>query len=110
MLAATVQPSDKGLVACLQGRSTTDFDDRNEDLLQLLAAQHPSALSLEMESFHLFDLARCSGGSIQAAAVAIVLAERQSNAFIAAEKIVELEKRGGLAALQALVAARLPTD
>ena len=97
-------------MACLQGRSTTDFDDRNEDLLQLLAAQHPSALSLEMESFHLFDLARCSGGSIRAAAVAIVLAERQSNAFIAAEKIVELEKRGGLAALQALVAARLPTD
>jgi hypothetical protein len=40
------------------------------------------AVSLEMETFHLFDLARCSRGTIEAAACAIGLAQRQSNAFL----------------------------
>jgi hypothetical protein len=35
-----------------------------------------------METFHLFDLARCSRGTIEAAACAIGLAQRQSNAFL----------------------------
>jgi hypothetical protein len=37
-------------------------------------------VSLEMETFHLLDLARCSdGSSIQAAAFCIAAAERYSN-------------------------------
>ena len=40
-----------------------------------------------METFHLFDLARCSRGSIEAAACAIGLAQRTSNDFIASSRV-----------------------
>ena len=86
----------------VQGRMSTDFDDRNEDLLACLSKRYPNALSLEMETFHLFDLARCSGGRIKAAAMAIALAERYTNDFIAASEIEKLEKLAGLAALTTL--------
>ena len=85
-----------------QGRVSADFDDRNEDLLTSLTTKYPTALSLEMETFHLFDLARCSGGRIKAAAVAIALAERYTNDFIAVSKIEQLEKQAGFAALSTL--------
>ncbi|KAL3133066.1 hypothetical protein ABBQ38_006970 [Trebouxia sp. C0009 RCD-2024] len=85
-----------------QGRPSTHFDDRNDDLLASLARTYPNALSLEMETFHLFDLARCSGGRIRAAAVAIVLAERYTNDFIAASEVEKLEGLAGLAALTSL--------
>ncbi len=45
-----------------QGRIGTDFDDANEALLAELCAEHPDLISLEMETFHLLDLARCSRG------------------------------------------------
>lgn len=48
----------------------------------LLACCLPDVLqvSLEMETFHLLDLARCSeGNSLQAAAFCIAAAERYSN-------------------------------
>jgi hypothetical protein len=51
------------------------------------------AVSLEMETFHLFDLARCSKGSIEAAACAIGLAQRTSNDFIAAHRVRTLRQR-----------------
>ena len=86
----------------LQGRLSIDFDDRNEDLLACLSKRYPNALSLEMETFHLFDLARCSGGRIKAAAMAIALAERYTNDFIAASEIEKLEKLAGFAALTTL--------
>lgn len=86
----------------LQGRLSIDFDDRNEDLLACLSKRYPNALSLEMETFHLFDLARCSGGRIKAAAMAIALAERYTNDFIAASEIEKLEKLAGQAALTTL--------
>lgn len=92
----------------LQGRQSEDFDDRNDELLATLLAMHSNAVSLEMESFHLLDLARCSKGSIQAAAAAIVLAERQTNAFIAADRVATLEKTAGRACLEALTAHQLP--
>ena len=91
----------------LQGRVSASFDDRNEQLLSTLTQQYPHALSLEMETFHLLDLARCSGGKIKAAAVAIALAERYTNDFIAASKIEKLEKQAGLAALTTLTEYKL---
>ena len=79
---------------------SSSFDDRNSDLLAKLADMYPKALSLEMETFHLFDLARCSGGKVKAAAMAIALAERYTNDFIAASE--KLELKAGTAALTAL--------
>ena len=42
------------------GRTGGDFDDRNETLIDALLEAQPSATTLEMETFHLLDLARCS--------------------------------------------------
>eukprot|EP00884_Botryococcus_braunii_P021186 jgi/Botrbrau1/7751/Bobra.0159s0180.1 len=85
-----------------QGR-TTFFQDHNQDLLEDLVYQYPHLLSLEMETFHLLDLARCSLGTIHAAAMAIVLAERHTNEFLDPAEAKHLELQGGLACLRALV-------
>lgn len=45
-----------------QGRTGSDFEDCNAALLGELAAAHPDLVSLEMETFQLLDLARCSRG------------------------------------------------
>ncbi|GLC65493.1 hypothetical protein PLESTF_000302500 [Pleodorina starrii] len=86
-----------------QGRTGSDFDDRNEGLLGELVAAHPDLVSLEMETFQLLDLARCSKGSIKAIGMCVALAERYSNAFLEYRKLEELEISGGTAALRALV-------
>lgn len=46
----------------MQGRLGGDFDDRNQQLIADLCVQHPGLVSLEMETFQLLDLARCSQG------------------------------------------------
>lgn len=87
-----------------QGRTGPYFQDVNENLIEDLLAQYPNLVSLEMETFHLLDLARCSvGNSIQAAAFCIAAAERYSNRFISKELMVERERQGGAAALTALI-------
>ncbi|KAG2498251.1 hypothetical protein HYH03_004001 [Edaphochlamys debaryana] len=85
-----------------QGRTGSLFDDGNEGLLGGLAAQHPDLVSLEMETFQLLDLARCSRGSIRATGMCVALAERYSNDFLEYSKLEALEIAGGTAALRAL--------
>jgi uridine phosphorylase len=63
----------------VQGRIGSDFEDQNADIIAQLTTSYPQLLSLEMETFHLLDLARCSRGSVRAAAFAIVLAQRYDN-------------------------------
>jgi hypothetical protein len=48
--------------ACVQGRIGGDFDDGNDGLVDALVAGLPHLVSLEMETFHLLDLARCAKG------------------------------------------------
>eukprot|EP00240_Pyramimonas_obovata_P005238 CAMPEP_0118933574 /NCGR_PEP_ID=MMETSP1169-20130426/12068_1 /TAXON_ID=36882 /ORGANISM="Pyramimonas obovata, Strain CCMP722" /LENGTH=415 /DNA_ID=CAMNT_0006876357 /DNA_START=95 /DNA_END=1342 /DNA_ORIENTATION=- len=93
-----------------QARLGGDFDDRNDALLANLLEQYPAAASLEMETFHLLDLARCSRGTISASACAIGLAQRKSNAFIEAARIKVLEKKAGEAVLRALVLHKFEDD
>ena len=90
-----------------QGRVGTSFDDRNADLLDRVVGEAPDAASLQMETFHLLDLARASGGSVVAAACAIGLANRRSNEFIAADRVEALERIGGASVLEALARIRL---
>lgn len=45
-----------------QGRYDPNFDDRNDSVLDTLLKRHPDVSSLEMESFQLFHLAKCSNG------------------------------------------------
>ena len=89
-----------------QGRTGEAFDDRNDALIDAILAEDPSALSLEMETFHLLDMARCSaGGSVKAASCAIGLAERWTNDFLGPERMLELERACGKAALETLAGA-----
>lgn len=90
-----------------QGRRSSHFEDRNDHILSHLLKLHPNVVSLEMETFQLLDLARCSRGSIVAAAAVIALADRQSNGFIQAGRIEELEREAGQACLEALVRREL---
>lgn len=62
-----------------QGRTGSHFDDYNEVLIEQLLDNNKQLMSLEMETFHLLDLARCSKGGIKAAAFCIAAAERYSN-------------------------------
>ena len=50
------------MILFTQGRTGSDFDDRNGGLMEELCGRYPSMVSLEMETFHLLDMARCSGG------------------------------------------------
>lgn len=68
----------------MQGRAGL-FEDRNEALLSDLVAKYPNAVSLEMETFHLLDLARCSKGTVVASACVIALADRMTNDFLDSE-------------------------
>ncbi|KAL6753071.1 nucleoside phosphorylase domain-containing protein [Haematococcus lacustris] len=90
-----------------QGRLGGDFQDANEQLLAQLCAAHHDLISLEMETFHLLDLARCSrGGSVKAVGMCIALAERYSNRLMSYAELEAAELAGGRAALAAL--ARMP--
>eukprot|EP00887_Chlorella_sp_A99_P005428 scaffold1.g5428.t1 len=90
-----------------QGRISAHFDDYNASLIDDVLAAYPNALNMEMETFHLLDLARTSRGSIAASAVAIALACRRSNEFLTTERIEQLERACGQACLATLAAAPL---
>jgi uridine phosphorylase len=91
-----------------QGRIGDAFDDRNDKLLEKVHELYPSARSCQMETFHLFDLARSSLHRIKAAAACIILASRTtkggaSDSIASKEDVTLLELCGGLACLEALV-------
>jgi len=92
-----------------QGRHDCNFTDKNEQLIDQLVSAYPEVCTLEMETFHLFDLARVScSDTIKTAATTIVLAQRRSNEFLANEITHRLEKEAGLACLETL--ASFPLD
>jgi uridine phosphorylase len=93
-----------------QGRRDPAFADDNDALIDGLEKSHPKVVSLEMESFHLLDLARvcrASTGGIRAAAVAIALAQRHSNEFLDNDSLYKIEEVAGAAIVDVLVATEL---
>jgi len=87
-----------------QGRHDPQFDDRNQRLIETLRARVPDASSVQMETYQLFHLADIiRGRAIHAAALAIVLAQRNSTDFLEPDRKRELEMICGLAALKAIV-------
>jgi len=86
-----------------QGRIDDNFDDSNDQLIvDYVLARYPDAGSMEMESFSLLHLARCSRIPIFATACAIVVANRCTADVIPGAVLERMEDRGGLAMLQAL--------
>ncbi len=86
-----------------QGRQDPLFEDRNAGVLDQLRAQHPSVVSMEMETFQLFALANASRGAIRAAAASIGVANRPTGDVCTEEVLTHLESAGGKAVLQSLV-------
>lgn len=87
-----------------QGRHDPQFADRNDLLIETLRKKIPNVCSVEMETYQLFHLADIiQGRAIHAAALAIVVAQRNSNDFLAPDQKYELEMKCGLAALKAIV-------
>jgi len=86
-----------------QGRIYPSFNDQNTTLIDDLIKKHPDLVSLEMETFQLFELARASGGTISAAACTIVLAQRKSNEFLDHSSLHQLEEEAGKAVMDTIV-------
>ncbi|KAK4703446.1 hypothetical protein P7C70_g2770, partial [Phenoliferia sp. Uapishka_3] len=103
-----------------QGRIDSSFMDDNETLLAELHTKFPTLTSLEMETAHLYHLARISSpakGVISAAACHMIFASRSgpshassaeqgngSPTFIDPDLVKELEKGAGKACLEAVCA------
>ena len=87
-----------------KGRTDPNFVDDNEELVNELKKRYSNSLTLEMETFHLFDLARVSKTKkIKSGAATIILANRITNEFLDNDRIKEIEKLGGEAVLNALI-------
>lgn len=87
-----------------QGRAS-GLPDRNEALLPALAAAGVGCL--QMESFHLLDMARASGGALAAAAAHIVVFNRATTAAATPAEVAAREAAAGRAVLSALAAYAL---
>lgn len=86
-----------------QGRQANDFRDYNENLIREVKKIHPEVMTLEMETFHLFDMAENSLNKFHVSGACIVLASRSKDKFIDINLKKQLEKQLGQAALEALV-------
>ncbi|KAL0219113.1 hypothetical protein P9112_004766 [Eukaryota sp. TZLM1-RC] len=87
-----------------QGRATADFDDKNDTVLDDLLKKEPRTVNLEMETFHLYDLARiATRKDIAVAGAAIVIAQRTQDQFIDLELKDKIETMAGEACIDALI-------
>lgn len=86
-----------------QGRVIDGFEDKNSDLIdKQLLKKYPNVKSLEMETFHLLDLAECSKGKFIAGSACLILAQRRSGLFIDLDLKSERETKLGKIALETI--------
>ena len=85
-----------------QGRTSVQFEDYNEGLIEHVESLDSEASNLQMETFKLLQLANASKGSIKAAAAAIGLMNRKSKAILSESMLTQRERDGGRAILAAL--------
>ncbi|CAG8598652.1 24469_t:CDS:2 [Cetraspora pellucida] len=105
-----------------QGRLDKNFVDHNKELFKSICTKYPDAESLEMETFMLFYLAKCSTdapyrfqrkanneqrNSIRAAATAVVISNRKTNEFVDPDRLDDLVKIVGEAVLKVLLEIEL---
>ncbi|KAG6967149.1 hypothetical protein JG688_00006457 [Phytophthora aleatoria] len=90
-----------------QGRLDPAFDDRNEQLVENLTKTHQDLYTVEMETFHLLDLAQRSRSSIQATAAVLVVANRLSGQVVASDVLKRQESFWGQVILETIAATPL---
>lgn len=87
-----------------QGRIGEYFDDRNENLFDMLRQKRPEVKTIEMETFHLFDMAECARkNKMYASSALIVLAQRNADKFIDLDLKHQRERQAGRASLEAVI-------
>ncbi|RLN62054.1 hypothetical protein BBJ29_003201 [Phytophthora kernoviae] len=97
----------KRTMTVFAGRLDSAFDDRNEQLVENLTKTHPELHTLEMETFHLLDLAQRSRGSIQATAAVLVVANRITGQVVESDLLKALESFWGGVILETLASTQL---
>jgi len=87
-----------------QGRADPSFNDENEGLIPAVLKRYPTAITMEMETFQLFHLARSClpKGSMKAAAAVVNVANRPTGDVVDGEALRRAERDGGRALLEAL--------
>lgn len=93
------------------GRAAKHFEDHNETLVQDIISKYPDVVSLEMETYQLFHLARVSKPQykIHASAATILLANRITNAFAEPAVLTQRETDAGRAVLDAICSTDFAT-
>jgi len=87
-----------------QGRIDKNFDDQNTGLVDNVSTNHPDVGSFQMETYTMYFLSKiCKLSTIHSSACGIVLAQRQSGAFLTHEVKHKLEKQTGAAILETLI-------
>ncbi|KAF8930863.1 nucleoside phosphorylase domain-containing protein [Dissophora ornata] len=115
-----------------QGRQDNNFVDANQELFEELVKHNPKTMTLEMETFVLYHLAKTSTGapliksaeakngtasaevlkknSIRAGACMMVFAQRKTNGFISKEDVARVEPMAGKAVFDSLVEVQLGAE
>ncbi|RKP06433.1 nucleoside phosphorylase domain-containing protein [Thamnocephalis sphaerospora] len=94
-----------------QGRVDPCFVDRNTGHIERIQQRYPNAVSLEMENFALFHLARCAAplptgqSSIRAGAAMIAVFQRKKNESLSKADLAVLETKAGSAVLDVLASS-----
>lgn len=111
-----------------QGRQDENFVDENQELFTQLLAHEPKTLTLEMETFVLYHLAKSSTqasfkknltngqssngskNSIRAGACMMVFAQRKTNDFITKEDVARVEPLAGKGIFESMIQVSLGSD
>jgi len=108
-----------------QARYDSNFVDSNENLFKAIKEKHPDCITLEMETFGLFHLAKCVtstynknqepkskkvkriSNEIKTAATTMIFANRVNNTFISTEKVPILQEKMIKSILDSLIEINL---
>jgi len=94
-----------------QGRKELNFIENNDTLLTDLYCKYPEVKSIEMETYHLFDLARHCKSTIKTSALVIIRSHRyKTSKSLPMEEYQRLEKLSGLAVLKAITSYQIPKN
>ncbi|CAK8995530.1 unnamed protein product [Durusdinium trenchii] len=86
-----------------QGRADSAFNDENSQLIGEVLDRYPKAITMEMETFQLFHLARSClpKGTMRAAACVVNVANRPTGEVVGEEALRLAESEGGKALMKA---------
>jgi len=109
-----------------QARYDSNFVDCNDGLFDAIRKKHPDCITLEMETFGLFHLAKCcsstyhkknepkskkikqdNSNEIKTAATTMIFANRVNNTFISSEKVPVLQEKMIKSVLDSLIQINL---